>query len=1313
MNPGVNLLANPFRCGSNTVGEVLGNVAPGTGILVWLNDATESVYDYYLGGYYESYAFDTGLYGIYKGAYYLPNLGGWRSSSAGSACPPPLLPPGHGFVYYNPSNYVISLAFVGSVVPGPGESCSVPVAGSPQFTLMGSLYPVTDVTSGLYNFPINGDSSDNVIYVWTGGVLSMDELWWTFFVYDYPYGWSDSIQIPLGMGYFFRSFIGDNSAAGAVCPYTWVQVSPEPARSGSLGIHLQRTANTSQLALQLSGTADTSYVILARTNILDAIRTVETVLTGYSSATELTTTIQKNGRTTAFLEAVEINTDSDADGLPDWWMWSRFGHATGLAADLSRATDDYNSDGTNNLDEFSAQMATIQFGVFFPEDYTRSSAAPGVITVTGGAPVEVATLTDSTNFASANWIPFSANVTANLGSTPGWHDVWVGARGLNPTAQPTWRKVRIKLDTAAPALTLTGTAPGTVPVPMIQLTGYSVEPLAALTYDVTNTTGGVSGQRSFVTHQHYDSAQGAFTTNFFQCYDVDLAPGENTITLRATDWAGNVAVVNYQYSFSTNGDNSAPVLTVTWPEDGQSVSGDTFTLRGTLDDANATVQCEVVNASGTTNTVEGLVERNGLAWVEHIPLSAGTNTLHLTATDPAGNVTATNLTVVQSAVVITIDSVPAAQLNQATVPVAGTINVSDHTVWVNGVKATLNGNNWTVEGVPVNPGGTAVFSVRAIPNTDNGGNGTPAPQGNPASTGKNDGEANIEKPSRWYVEIYHNKWDEEQVMYNSLDCFTDVGSLVWADGGATNWNAPGFTNRSVNHSTFALTLEADRTNTWPRTLWPISSDGWYESVDWFNYNPGDKHSWSGVADAAVIPLEHCDVAEEWFYDVYFRGHSKRTAQAVIKLATGGKALSKRASLFGTPATVQSVVGPMPSSRIVVGELGPLSADGRRYDTLPDNATYDITPRLTGTDGTNFYTFTVAPVKERLEVTAVTFAGDAATYPIKCDTNGLAYPGAHWGSNVVTHVVSNKPALYVSGSRVSASVSFAALGGGFNTNLVVRGVVSGGRTSFTLKGTNSAPGSTNWSVPAVIADTNLLADTVDFYNPMTVEWFYAVEGATSFLPAGVSTNQVYVSWKEPETADLFHTVVHVACSNAAGMTVESNIVAGVWEDFTDREIHRADGSGPLEYWGSFAKAHRYDGLCLSLGDLLKYSDGKCGAWASFLVGAWAVHGISSAVHTEIRTDYSLFLNMNGKELVINESLPGQGDTEPLKRFLNHGVVRYASAICDPSYGLRHQSELLWEDASVDYMIYQAFDPSGNPYDYWRADTKQVQETRFYP
>ncbi len=48
--------------------------------------------------------------------------------------------------------------------------------------------------------------------------------------------------------------------------------------------------------------------------------------------------------------------DSDGDGIPDWWTQQYFGHSTGQAGDKSRAQDDADGTGQNNLFKYTAGL---------------------------------------------------------------------------------------------------------------------------------------------------------------------------------------------------------------------------------------------------------------------------------------------------------------------------------------------------------------------------------------------------------------------------------------------------------------------------------------------------------------------------------------------------------------------------------------------------------------------------------------------------------------------------------------------------------------------------------------------------------------------------------------------------------------------------------------------------------------------------------------------------------------------------------------------------------------------------------------------
>ena len=124
------------------------------------------------------------------------------------------------------------------------------------------------------------------------------------------------------------------------------------------------------------------------------------------------------------------------------------------------------------------------------------------------------------------------------------------------------------VDTIPPLVVVTSPTNSTTPLPTIQISGYSPEPLASLSYDVANTNGLVTNLPGQISYQYYDTNISDYTTNYFQLYDVDLAGGTNTIIIHATDLAGNVTTTNFPFTFNLAGDTNVPVLTLFWPTNG-------------------------------------------------------------------------------------------------------------------------------------------------------------------------------------------------------------------------------------------------------------------------------------------------------------------------------------------------------------------------------------------------------------------------------------------------------------------------------------------------------------------------------------------------------------------------------------------------------------------------------------------------------------------------------------------------------------------------------------------------------------------------
>ena len=109
--------------------------------------------------------------------------------------------------------------------------------------------------------------------------------------------------------------------------------------------------------------------------------------------------------------------DSDADGIPDWWIRAYFDHATGQEADGSRTGDDPDGDGQDNRAEFAALT-----------DPTDAASAFQIDAILAG---EHPTLW----FHSASGRLYSVQGAANLLATDAWIEIQSNLPGTNgPTA---------------------------------------------------------------------------------------------------------------------------------------------------------------------------------------------------------------------------------------------------------------------------------------------------------------------------------------------------------------------------------------------------------------------------------------------------------------------------------------------------------------------------------------------------------------------------------------------------------------------------------------------------------------------------------------------------------------------------------------------------------------------------------------------------------------------------------------------------------------------------------------------------------------
>ena len=100
-----------------------------------------------------------------------------------------------------------------------------------------------------------------------------------------------------------------------------------------------------------SATPNVPYVLMGKILLTDATwSVVATQNTDANGATAFS--ILENTSGTGFYLSVSQAQDSDADGIPDWWMLQYFGHATGQAGDNSLASASLLNDGISNLQKY-------------------------------------------------------------------------------------------------------------------------------------------------------------------------------------------------------------------------------------------------------------------------------------------------------------------------------------------------------------------------------------------------------------------------------------------------------------------------------------------------------------------------------------------------------------------------------------------------------------------------------------------------------------------------------------------------------------------------------------------------------------------------------------------------------------------------------------------------------------------------------------------------------------------------------------------------------------------------------------------------
>jgi len=264
----------------------------------------------------------------------------------------------------------------------------------------------------------------------------------------------------------------------------------------------------------------------------------------------------------------------------------------------------------------------------------------------------------------------------------------------------------------------------------------------------------------------------------------------------------------------------------------------------------------------------------------------------------------------------------------------------------------------------------------------------------------------------------------------------------------------------------------------------------------------------------------------------------------------------------------------------------------------------------------------------------------------------------------------------------------------------------------------------------------LDDKIDFYNPLTITWYYGPTVNGPWYEAGTSSNRVYVTWATPKTT-LIETLLHVGCEGekVGGEfgTDDQKVLKKIWAKLATRTIRRVSDQHVLSYYGFYFLDVNKNGkiepdvpgevtnknhpdLCKVkyAAPLIKEGNGQCHAWTDFMLQALLAQGlekINPIPHETLKAKITSGLgdafavknwqkegNDPRRVLDVNQEepptpgadeakdvlgVPGQGDSpDPPGEFENHYIVQMNGRYYDPSYGLGPFDDLKkYEDAAL--------------------------------
>ena len=303
---------------------------------------------------------------------------------------------------------------------------------------------------------------------------------------------------------------------------------------------------------------------------------------------------------------------------------------------------------------------------------------------------------------AAGWNNTSVTVVFNCSDALSGVDVCpapvtASAEGANQAVSGTARDRAGNTASASTTLNIDKTPPN-ITITSPQNGALVIVPTVTLEATVTDALSGVAG----VTCNGVPAQlSGASVT----C-GVPLSAGANTISVVATDVAGNATTSTLTVNFS-----ATPTIAITSPINLSVVNSTPVTVAGTVSDPNAQV-----NVNGTPAPL------SSGSFSVPVSLKEGGNTITVVAQSAGGTPGTATITISLDTTPphVTIDSPPDGAITTAsTIAVSGlindivpgTVNIQQATVTVNGIAAQVLNRNYLLRAVPLLPGPNTITAV--------------------------------------------------------------------------------------------------------------------------------------------------------------------------------------------------------------------------------------------------------------------------------------------------------------------------------------------------------------------------------------------------------------------------------------------------------------------------------------------------------------------------------------------------------------------------------------------------------------------------